>query len=308
VSAASAPLGAKAALARRAVEVEAYLADCLRDRDIPERLLQSMEYSLHAGGKRLRPVLVLSFVRLMAGPGTGLGKRVLPFAAALELIHTYSLIHDDLPAMDDDDLRRGKPSNHKKFDEATAILAGDGLLTEAFSLMLSCIEENGIPAERVARAAQAVAVAAGAGGMVGGQALDMEFTARADVGFEELRGMHAMKTGALITVACVAGAVLAGAKLSDVRRAREYGRAVGQAFQIADDILDVTGDTKTLGKPAGSDERQGKTTYPSLLGLDESRRLANERAAVAVENLEPYAGEEADFLRALARYIVERVN
>jgi geranylgeranyl diphosphate synthase type II len=210
--------------------------------------------------------------------------------------------------MDDDDLRRGKPSNHKQFDEATAILAGDGLLTEAFTLMLSCVDEGAVPAERVARAAQAVAVAAGAGGMVGGQALDMEFTARADVGLEELRGMHAMKTGALITVACVAGAVLAGAKLCQVRHAREYGRAVGQAFQIADDILDVTGDTATLGKPAGSDERQGKTTYPSLLGLDESRRLANERAQAAISHLDSFAGEEADFLRALAWYIVERVN
>ncbi len=304
----AAPASVKAALGLRAAEVEAYLADCLRDRDIPERLLASMEYSLHAGGKRLRPVLALSFARLMAGPGTGLGKRIMPFAAALELIHTYSLIHDDLPAMDNDDLRRGKPSNHKQFDEATAILAGDGLLTEAFSLMLSCMEEGGIPAERVARAAQAVAVAAGAGGMVGGQAQDMEYTVRADVSFEELRAMHAMKTGALITVSCVAGAVLAGAKLPDVHRASEYGHAVGQAFQIADDILDVVGDTKTLGKPVGSDERQGKTTYPSLLGLSESRRLAAERAAVAVESLEPYTGEEADFLRALARYIVERVN
>ncbi|MHC1700489.1 MAG: polyprenyl synthetase family protein [Humidesulfovibrio sp.] len=298
----------KQALASRAAEIEAYLAGCLQGRDIPERLLASMEYSLHAGGKRLRPVLVLSFVRLMAGAGTGLGKRALPFAAALELIHTYSLIHDDLPAMDDDDLRRGKPSNHKKFDEATAILAGDGLLTEAFALMLSCMDEGQIPAERVARAAQAVAVAAGAGGMVGGQALDMEYTAREGVGFEELRGMHARKTGALITVACVAGAVLAGASRPDVHRAHEYGSAVGQAFQIADDILDVVGDTLTLGKPVGSDERQGKTTYPSLLGLDKSRQMGGERAADAISNLTPYTGDEADFLRALARYIVERVN
>jgi geranylgeranyl diphosphate synthase, type II len=308
MSAAATPVNVKEALAKRAVEIEDYLAECLRDRDIPERLLASMEYSLHAGGKRLRPVLVMSFVRLIAGRGTGLGRRVLPFASALELIHTYSLIHDDLPAMDDDDLRRGKPSNHKQFDEATAILAGDGLLTEAFTLMLSCMDEGAVAAERVARAAQAVAVAAGAGGMVGGQALDMEYTAKTGVSFEELRGMHAMKTGALITVACVAGAVLAGAKLSQVRQAREYGRAVGQAFQIADDILDVTGDTATLGKPAGSDERQGKTTYPSLLGLPESRRLAGERAAAAVSHLDSFAGEEADFLRALARYIVERVN
>ncbi len=301
-------MNVKQELARRAAEIEAYLADCLKGRDIPERLLASMEYSLHAGGKRLRPALVMSFARMLSVVCGCRGQRLLPFAASLELIHTYSLIHDDLPAMDDDDLRRGKPSNHKRFDEATAILAGDGLLTEAFSLMFSCVDEGGVPAERVLRAAQAVSVAAGAGGMVGGQALDMEFTARPGVSFEELRGMHAMKTGALITAACVAGAILAGACVADVRRAREYGRAVGQAFQIADDILDVTSDTATLGKPAGSDERQGKTTYPALLGLEESRRLAAERSAEAVAQLEPYSGPEADFLRALARYIVERAS
>lgn len=294
----------KAQLARRAAEVEAYLADCLRARDIPERLLASMEYSLLAGGKRLRPVLTLTFARLNGASGA----KVMPFAAALELIHTYSLIHDDLPAMDDDDLRRGRPSNHKQFDEATAILAGDGLLTEAFCLMFSCGDEGDVPAPRLVRAAQAVATAAGSGGMVGGQALDMEYTARAGVSLPELRAMHAMKTGALLTAACVAGALLAGAEPPQVRRAREYGINVGAAFQIADDILDVVGDTKTLGKPAGSDERQGKTTYPSLLGLEKSRELANSRVEAALAALDGLDHPEADFLRALARYIVERVN
>jgi len=306
-------LNVKAELARRAAEVEAWLASCLRGRGIPQRLLASMEYSLLAGGKRLRPALVLTFARLFGAEGAN----VMPFAAALELIHTYSLIHDDLPAMDDDDLRRGKPSNHKQFDEATAILAGDGLLTESFSLMFSCAEGGRVPAPRLVRAAQAVAVAAGSGGMVGGQALDMEYTARQGVGFDELRAMHALKTGALITAACVAGALLAGAEPPQVRRAKEYGENVGAAFQIADDILDVVGDTKTLGKPAGSDERQGKTTYPSLLGLEKSRALANERAEAAVAALNELSGmgeadgldgREADFLRALALYIVERVN
>jgi len=297
-------LNVKAELKLRAAEIEAYLSDCLRARDIPERLLASMEYSLLAGGKRLRPALTLTFARLYGAEGT----KIMPFAAALELIHTYSLIHDDLPAMDDDDLRRGKPSNHKKFDEATAILAGDGLLTEAFSLMFSCADEGGVPAARLVRAAQAVAAAAGSGGMVGGQALDMEYTARAGVSFEELRAMHAMKTGALITAACVAGALLAGAEQPFVRRARDYGINVGAAFQIADDILDVVGDTATLGKPAGSDERQGKTTYPSLLGLDKSRALATRRSEAAIDALTGLKGPEAEFLRALARYIVERVN
>jgi geranylgeranyl diphosphate synthase type II len=297
-------MNVKAELKARAGEIEAYLAGCLRGNDTPERLLASMEYSLHAGGKRLRPALALSFARLFGASGA----EVLPFAAALELIHTYSLIHDDLPAMDDDDLRRGKPSNHKQFDEATAILAGDGLLTDAFGLMFSCADEGCVPATRLVRAAQAVAAAAGSGGMVGGQALDMEYTARPGVSFEELRAMHAMKTGALITASCVAGALLAGAEPPLVRRAREYGVNVGAAFQIADDILDVVGDTKTLGKPAGSDERQGKTTYPSLLGLDRSRELAHSRAAAAIQALADLEHPEADFLRALARYIVERVN
>lgn len=300
----SGEVNVKAELAKRAAEVEAYLADCLRARDIPDRLLASMEYSLMAGGKRLRPVLVLTFGRLFGAEGA----KIMPFAASLELIHTYSLIHDDLPAMDDDDLRRGRPSNHKQFDEATAILAGDGLLTEAFCLMFSCADEGDVPAPRLVRAAQAVATAAGSGGMVGGQALDMEYTARSGVSFPELRAMHAMKTGALLTASCVAGALLAGAEPPFVRRAREYGVNVGAAFQIADDILDVVGDTKTLGKPAGSDERQGKTTYPSLLGLDKSRELANERVDLATQAIAGLKGPEADFLRALARYIVERVN
>jgi geranylgeranyl diphosphate synthase type II len=297
-------MNVKDELKRRADEIEAFLAGCLRGNDIPERLLASMEYSLHAGGKRLRPALVLTFARLFGADGA----EVMPFAASLELIHTYSLIHDDLPAMDDDDLRRGKPSNHKQFDEATAILAGDGLLTDAFGLMFSCADQGGVPASRLVRAAQAVAAAAGSGGMVGGQALDMEYTARPGVSFEELRAMHAMKTGALITASCVAGALLAGAEPPLARRAREYGVNVGAAFQIADDILDVVGDTKTLGKPAGSDERQGKTTYPSLLGLDKSRELAHSRAAAAIQALDGVEHPEADFLRALARYIVERVN
>jgi len=297
-------LNAKAELAKRAAEVEGYLTRCLRGRDIPERLLASMEYSLLAGGKRLRPVLALTFARLFGAQGAV----VMPFAAALELIHTYSLIHDDLPAMDDDDLRRGRPSNHKQFDEPTAILAGDGLLTESFCLMFSCADEGGVPASRLVRAAHTVAAAAGSGGMVGGQVLDMEYTARAGVSLPELRAMHAMKTGALITAACVAGAQLAGADIAGVKRAREYGVHVGAAFQIADDILDVVGDTKTLGKPAGSDERQGKTTYPSLLGLEKSRELARERTRLALDALAGLAGPEADFLRALASYIVERVN
>jgi geranylgeranyl diphosphate synthase type II len=291
----------KKRLADRAKEVDAVLGRCLYDKGVPEVLKPSMEYSLMAGGKRLRPVLCSVWAEML-GMDRG---QVLEFAAGLELIHTYSLVHDDLPAMDDDDLRRGKPSNHKKFGEATAILAGDGLLTEAFSMML----ESNLPAERVVRAAVAVARGAGPSGMVGGQAVDMDYTGRSDgVSLEELRTMHAMKTGALITSACVSGAILAGTGPEDEKRAREYGANIGVAFQIADDVLDVIGDQELLGKPVGSDEGSGKTTYPALVGLDESRRLADEAAEAAVAALDAYAGPQANFLAELARYIVDRVN
>ena len=294
----------KAQLAGRAQGVEAFLETCLRDRGVPQRLLAAMEYSLLAGGKRLRPVLTLSWAGMLGGNADA----VMPFAASLECIHTYSLIHDDLPAMDDDDLRRGRPSNHKQFDEATAILAGDGLLTEAFGLMSAASIVKGLPAPHVLRAIAVLAAAAGAGGMVGGQAVDMEFTGRSGVPLEELREMHAMKTGALITAACECGAILAGADEKDVENGREFGRAVGVAFQIVDDVLDVVGDTATLGKPAGSDEAMGKATYPSLVGLDRSKELAAGYVETALERLEPYAGAEKEFLSGLARYIVDRVN
>ncbi|WP_285906590.1 polyprenyl synthetase family protein [Pseudodesulfovibrio pelocollis] len=293
----------KARLAERAREVEAYLEGCLRGRGIPDRLLASMEYSLLAGGKRLRPVLTLAWTSMLGGDPA----RVMSFAASLECIHTYSLIHDDLPAMDDDDLRRGRPSNHKQFDEATAILAGDGLLTEAFSLMAEASFKHGLPAERVLRAVGVLAAAAGGGGMVGGQAVDMAFTGRAEVTLEELRRMHAMKTGALITAACECGAVLAGAPDRDVENAREYGRAVGVAFQIVDDVLDVEGDTATLGKPAGSDAAMGKSTYPALIGLAQSKELASGHADEAVQRLVDYEGAGKTLLADLARYIVDRV-
>lgn len=297
-------MSVKEQLAERAALVEAYLETCLRDRNIPERLLASMEYSLLAGGKRLRPVLVLAFAGMLdAEP-----ENTLPFAAGLELIHTYSLIHDDLPAMDDDDLRRGKPSNHKRFGDATAILAGDGLLTEAFGLMMETAMSRGVAAKHVVQATSVMVKSAGGGGMVGGQALDMEYTGRTDVNLSELRSMHAMKTGALISSACICGAILAGAPVQDVQAAADYGRCIGVAFQIVDDILDIVGDEAKLGKPVGSDEEQGKTTYPSLMGLDESRSMAEAFVSEAVKALDPYEGDDAEFLRQLARYIVQRAQ
>ncbi|EPR37524.1 Polyprenyl synthetase [Desulfovibrio sp. X2] len=295
-------LSVKEELAQEAARVETWLAGCLAGRKIPPRLREAMDYSLAAGGKRLRPVLCLIFTELCGGRV----EAAMPFACAFELIHTYSLIHDDLPAMDDDDLRRGKPSNHKVFGEATAILAGDGLLTEAFTCMFESARE--IPAGRVLDAARLLAVAAGAGGMVGGQALDMEYTGAADIELSQLSGMHAMKTGALIRAACESGAVLAGADEERRILARDFGIHLGAAFQIVDDILDVVGDEKALGKPVGSDEAQGKHTYPSLVGLDRSRCLAEERVAAALSCLETFHGPRADFLRRLTRYIVERVQ
>lgn len=283
-------------------DVENHLRRALKGKGIPPGLLESMEYSLLAGGKRLRPVLCMCFARMLGAQA----QAATTFASSFEYIHTYSLIHDDLPAMDDDDLRRGRPSNHKVFGEAMAILAGDALLTEAFGLMASATE--GIAAERVVRAMGTLAKAAGASGMVGGQALDMAYTAKAGVSLEELREMQALKTGALITAACVCGAELAGASDELVARARSYGQSIGAAFQIVDDVLDVVGDEKTLGKPVGSDEEQGKTTYPSLIGVERSMDLARRHVAQAVESLAPFDGEEAVFLRDLAQYIVDRVS
>lgn len=306
------PSEIKARLRDAAAGVERYLAACLADRGIPARLRASMEYSLNAGGKRVRPVLCLTTAGLFGLPA----ERVMPFAAAIEMIHTYSLIHDDLPAMDDDDLRRGKPSNHKMFDEATAILAGDGLLTDAFDFMAGVGAgaggENGgntaIPAGNVLAALRVVARAAGAPGMVGGQALDMEYTGRTGVTLDEMAAMHAMKTGALLRASCLSGALLAGADADAQARIADYGAHIGAAFQIVDDILDEVGDEAEIGKPVGSDAEQGKTTYSSLLGIERSRALARERADAAIERLSPYTGPDADFLRSLASYIVDRAS
>ena len=288
----------KSLLKERGKLVESYLATCLDGQEMPPRLRESMLYSLQAGGKRLRPVLCLSCAALC-----GLkAEDVLPFASAIEMVHTYSLIHDDLPAMDDDDLRRGKPSNHKAFDEATAILAGDALLTDAFAHL--CRVE--LPAGQVLRAVAEFARAAGSSGMVGGQEWDMLYTGLPPVSMAELRRMHAMKTGALLRASCVCGALLAGAADDVCERIGRYGAALGVAFQIADDILDVVSDTATLGKPAGSDAEQGKNTYPTLVGLDESRRLAREQADAACAALAGFNGPEAEFLRALAEYTITR--
>ena len=287
-----------AVLSEFARRIEAWLETGLKNPDIPDGLRAAMEYSLLAGGKRIRPALCLACGRLLgADPDT-----LMPFAAALEFIHTYSLIHDDLPAMDNDDLRRGRPTNHIVYGEAVAILAGDALLTDAFGLMASV----DLPPERVVRAIAYAGACAGSAGMVGGQVLDMEYTGRPGVTLEELRRMHSGKTGALLRAACVCGGILAGADAARCDALSAYASAFGSCFQITDDILDETGDTAALGKAAGSDAANGKNTYPALIGLEESRRLAAARAEEAVAALRDFAGPDAEFLKGLARALIDR--
>ncbi len=233
---------------------------------------QAMKYSLLSGGKRIRPILLLEFYALCGG----MGGSALNFAAALEMIHTYSLIHDDLPCMDNDDMRRGRPSCHKAFGEDTALLAGDALLTLAFK---TAAETDGIPADRVLKAIAVLAENAGISGMVGGQVEDLAFE-KSGATIEQLRGMYLKKTSCLLSAAAVCGSILAGADDEELKYAAEYAEKLGLAFQIIDDILDCTSDEKTLGKPIGSDEKNGKTTYVTLLGIDgakaEAERLSNE--------------------------------
>ncbi len=279
-------LNAKAVATERALE--AYLATWS---DAPKALCEAVAYSLFAGGKRLRPALVLGAAELVCGDDSA----AMPAACAIEMIHTYSLIHDDLPAMDDDDLRRGKPTLHKVYGEAMGILAGDALLTMAFDVLA---ETNRMDVLRE------VARAAGVAGMVGGQVLDMQ-SEHAAAGLETLQRIHSLKTGALIRVSVRCGAMLADATPAELDAITRYGEHLGLAFQIADDILDVVGTEADLGKPIGSDEANAKSTYPALVGLDESRALANRASEAAIASLEGLGGR-ADTFRALARFVVER--
>jgi geranylgeranyl diphosphate synthase type II len=286
---------------RRVEQVLAARAEVVWAR-APARLCEAVRYSLLAGGKRLRPVLCLAFADAVARASHGGGLVADDAAWALECIHTYSLIHDDLPAMDDDDLRRGRPTNHKVYGEALAILAGDALLTDAFTVLAGGPQhEQGLRGRLVAE----LAAAAGACGMVGGQALDIAEDRPGSL--EYLVNLHRMKTGALIRAACRIGALSAGAGTELVAAAETYGEAVGLAFQIADDLLDVTASEAQLGKPTGSDAAAGRPTFPALMGLESSRALALDwvrRAQDAVRVIEPEPGP----LAALARYAVERAR
>lgn len=282
---------------RRALVEEGLVRELRTDEAFDARLAESMEYSLTAGGKRLRPILLMA----AADAAGGHGEDYLTSACAVEMIHTYSLIHDDLPAMDDDDYRRGKLTNHKVYGAGLATLAGDALLTMAFELLA---RQQGVPAETMLRVVREISGAAGANGMVGGQALDLASEGKR-IDMDTLRRMHMAKTGALFRASVRSGAILGGADEAQLAALTEYAEAFGLAFQITDDILDVTGDAAAIGKPVGSDERNHKSTYVTLTSLEEAKRLAREAADRAHEALAPL-GEKAAFLDELAEYLVTR--
>jgi len=266
----------------------------------PPLIFKAVRYSVFAGGKRLRPILCMASAEAVGGTV----ESILPVACALELIHTYSLIHDDLPALDDDDYRRGRLTSHKVFGEDMAILAGDALLTEAFRLMAEQTLMESISPENLLSVIHDIAEAAGYFGMVGGQVVDVQSEGK-EVEKEVLQYIHTRKTGAMITVAVKTGALLSNADEVKLNALISYGRCAGLAFQIADDILNVEGDRVLLGKGTGSDAKRGKVTYPALMGLDASRAKAAElveNALTAIENFD----HRAEPLRMIARYIVER--
>lgn len=292
------------ALIARAAAVETLLRRLLDDRALsgeiarPDRLMAAMRHGVLNGGKRLRPFLVMESAALFSADGEA-ARRV---AAALECVHCYSLIHDDLPAMDDDDLRRGQPTVHRAFDEATAILAGDALLTLAFDIIAD--EATMLPAERRAALVLALARAAGAGGMVGGQKLDLE-AEQAPPDEADIIRLQAMKTGALIRFACEAGALIAGASSEDRERLAEFGSATGLAFQLADDLLDLTADVEQMGKATGKDAAAGKATLVALHGANWARNQLHGLIDQAHALLEPY-GEQAAMLKAAAKFVATR--
>lgn len=288
-------------IAERVTQIDAELDRYLPAGErLPASLHQAMRYSIFAGGKRIRPLLMIAACEAVGGKMTN----VLPAACAMEMIHTYSLIHDDLPAMDNDDYRRGRLTNHKIFGEAIAILAGDALLTQAF-IVLATVDpgENISPAERL-RVLKIIAAAAGSLGMVGGQVVDMESETKS-VELPIVEYIHTHKTGALILASLQVGAILGGANSQAFAALTRYGECAGLAFQIADDILDIVGEQSLLGKDVGSDVHRGKATYPALLGLAESRRRAEELRDLAIDALAAL-GTESEPLRALVSFIVDR--
>ena len=280
--------------------INAYLEKALPQCDFGEAVVhEAMNYSLSIGGKRIRPVLVLEFCRVCGGNI----EDALCLAAALEMVHTYSLIHDDLPCMDNDDMRRGMPSCHIKYGYEYALLAGDGLLTQAFGVIADSDFAKKNPALAI-KAVAALSSLAGANGMIGGQVIDLKNENR-KAGLETISKMDELKTGALIKCAALFGCIAAGADEEKIKAATEYATKIGQAFQIVDDILDVTGDEKNLGKPIGSDKESGKSTYYTLLGLEKAQEYADRLTDEATHALEIF-GKESEFLKELAFMLAKR--
>lgn len=288
----------KEILRKKAQIVDRALAEYLPEKDVPQgRIYEAMRYSLFAGGKRLRPAIVLLACEMCGGDAN----QAIPFACAIEMIHTYSLIHDDLPAMDNDKLRRGKPTNHVVYGEGMAILAGDALLNKAFEIIAS---QTTVSAETAMQALGILATASGTEGMIGGQVIDIENEGKA-IDAKTLETLHLLKTGALIRAAGNMGAAVAGADAATMERVDAYCKNLGIAFQIQDDILDVTGSQQELGKPIGSDAENAKTTYVTLYGIDQAEKLVADYTEKAVTALEPF-GERGAALRALAEYLIGR--
>ncbi len=264
------------------------------------RVFKATEYSLFSGGKRLRPILCLLACRLVKGRTV----QALPFACALEYIHTYSLIHDDLPALDNDDFRRGRPSCHRKFGEATAILAGDALLTEAFSLLSSPRHLKAVSPEIRLQLIREIALASGLSGMIGGQEADLAGEKK-KVSLAYLQDLHQKKTGALITASLVGGGLIGGADSETLKRLRQFGLRIGLAFQIRDDLLNVEGLFQVTGKVSGTDAQRNKATYPAKVGVGVSRETARSLVEQAVETLRPF-GRKARPLAEIGYYIISR--
>jgi geranylgeranyl diphosphate synthase type II len=286
--------------AEKIERIDAALKSILKTSGRPDRLLEAMTYSLMAGGKRFRSVMCIAAAEAVGGNL----EDVLPAACALEMVHTYSLIHDDLPAMDDDDLRRGQPTCHKAFDEATAVLAGDALLTLAFQTLSSVDADNEQQAAKWLRVIQLISHAAGYCGMIQGQMLDIGSEGR-QLSLNELQSMHRLKTGALIEVSLKCGAELVDVNSSQLQLLESYAQYIGLAFQVTDDILNVEGDPAIMGKAVGTDKLRQKSTYPSLLGLEESKMFAIKLIDDALQALGSF-DQKAEPLRAIATYIIDR--
>jgi len=279
--------------------VNSHLEELLKIEDAPGDILDAMKYSLLACGKRIRPILAISICEALGGRI----EDVLSFACAMEMIHTYSLIHDDLPAMDNDNLRRGKPTNHVVFGEAKAILAGDALLNYAFEVMLSEIAKKGY-GEKYVKAAEIVAASSGVKGMIGGQVIDIE-SENSSMDLKELQDMHRRKTGALIEASALLGCIISG-KTERMDLVGEYSRNLGIAFQIVDDILDYEGDSSILGKSIGKDEAEGKSTFVSILGIQKSKEMANKYSENAYDIAKSL--DASGFLGELTLYLLNRKN